>query len=168
MPKTSFRQRKTVELVQDATRAGTVGFLEFLNIMQKLREYDRERLRRMCGTRSNWAAGTLTLADVYEVWLLCGLAPKTNEEKHEVLAIIEEFDEEGLGVLSCEECLKVLQQLDRKFRLMQRERERQYVVSAGWSESSFAEFRETFWSFDEDMSEVLERDELMKAVETIR
>merc|ERR1712176_344886 len=51
---------------------------------------------------------------------------------------------------------------------MQHERERQYVVSAGWSEGHFAEFRKAFWSFDEDFSEVLERDELMKAVELLR
>lgn len=99
---------------------------------------------------------------------MAGLIPRSNDEKHEVTAIIEEFDEDGLGIVSCDECLTVLQMLDRKFRLMQRERERQYVISAGWSESNFAEFREAFWSFDEDMSEVLERDELMKAVEMLR
>jgi Ca2+-binding EF-hand superfamily protein len=169
MPKSELRQQKTVEMVEEATRVeGTLGFMEFLNIMYKLREYDRERLRRLFETRNNWAHGTLTLADIYEVLPMAGLIPRSNDEKHEVTAIIEEFDEDGLGIVSCDECLTVLQMLDRKFRLMQRERERQYVISAGWSESNFAEFREAFWSFDEDMSEVLERDELMKAVEMLR
>jgi Ca2+-binding EF-hand superfamily protein len=90
------------------------------------------------------------------------------DERYEVRSILEEFDEEGQGILSREEGVIVLQLIARRFRLIQHERERQYVISAGWTEGHFAEFRQAFWSFDEDMSEILERDELMKAVELLR
>lgn len=170
MPKTKARQDKVTVMVRDAKRYdGTLTFPDFLNIIHKLREQDRERLRHLFETRCNsWATGLLALTDIYDVLPDCGLAPRTMDERYEVRSLLEEFDEEGQGILSREECVIVVQLLARKFRLIQHERERQYVISAGWTELHFAEFRQAFWSFDEDMSEVLERDELMKAVELLR
>jgi len=170
MPKTKVRQDKVAMMVRELKRYdGTLTFPDFLSIIHKLREQDRERLRHLFETRcASWASGLLNLTDIYDVLPDCGLAPRTMDERYEVRSLLEEFDEEGQGVLSREECVIVVQLLARKFRLIQHERERQYVISAGWTEGHFAEFRQAFWSFDEDMSEVLERDELMKAVELLR
>merc|ERR1712054_100365 len=135
--------------------------------MQRLREYDREYLRHICEHRLPWQDGVVSLADVWDVLPACGLEPRNGDERHEVEAVINEFDEDGLGIVSCAECINILQVLQRMFRLMQNEKERQFVVAAGWTESHFAEFRNSFWNFDEDMSEVLERDELIKAIELL-
>jgi len=174
MPKSEGRQKKTHDMVKEFANLhgeageGTLSFMEFLHIMYKLREYDRERLRHICQSRTNWSQGVMKTADVYEVLQPCGLQARTHDEEWEVKAVIDEFDEDALCILSCEDCLNILQMLGRKFRLMQHEKARQYVISAGWSESHFAEFRQTFWSFDEDMSEMLDREELVKAVELLR
>lgn len=169
MPKSASRQNSLASMVQEMMGPdGTLSFMDFLAIMQKLREHDRERLRKIFETRKDWSQGYLSLDEIFEALPLCGLVPRNKEERYEVRALLEEFDEDGLGILSSDDCVVVCQQLARKFKLMQNERERQYVVSAGWTDKHFAEFRQAFWSLDEDMSEVLERDELTKAVELLR
>jgi len=169
MPKNTHRQQRTRDMVHELKRRdGTLGFMEYLDVMHNLRVWDCDRLRRICEGHPQWAEGMLTIDNIYEVLPACGLIPRTNDEANEVQAMIEEFDEDGTGVLSCDESTSLLQQLNTKFRFMQHERERQYVVSAGWSELNFAEFRQAFWNYDEDMSEILDRDELNKAVDQLR
>jgi Ca2+-binding EF-hand superfamily protein len=169
MPKTKLRQDKVVTMVKELKGSdGTLAFPEFLTIIHRLREQDRERLHRILESRSNWAQGMLTLTDIHDALPECGLIPRTNGERAEVKSLLQEFDVEGQNLLSREESVMAIQQLARKFRLIQHEQERRYVISAGWTEGHFAEFRQAFWNFDEDMSEVLECDELVKAVELLR
>merc|ERR1712228_813800 len=60
------------------------------------------------------------------------------------------------------------QRMSARLRILQRERERAYVLAAGWTEQHFGEFRSAFQALDEDMSEFLDRDELMKAVDLLK
>lgn len=167
MPKTRARQTGLTHSFQDLQRGDhTIGFDAFLSIMQKLRDHDRERLWRVLETRLR--DGLITHAELFDVLPDCGITCRNVDEEHEVRAMMEEHDVDGLGVYSGEECVPLLQVMSRKMRMIQHECERQYVMSAGWSIQHFVEFRHAFQHFDEDMSEYLDCDELMKAVELLR
>jgi len=167
MPKTRARQAGLTQSFHELQRSdGTIGFEGFLSIMRRLRDFDRERLWRVL---ENWLHdAVVTYSDISEMLPECGVVCRNVDEEKEVHAMMEEHDEDGLGVFCAQECIPLLQQMCRKMRMIQHERERQYVISAGWSLHHFVEFRHAFQIFDEDSSEFLDCDELMKAVELLR
>jgi len=169
MPKTRSRQATAGSMIRTGLRAdGTMGFQGFLNIMHTLREWDRERLRKAIDTNLPDRSGVISWADLPGLLPDCGVAPKTPDERAVVHALMEDCTHSGSGLLAREEVVILCQRIAARMRLMQHERERQYVLSAGWTKQHFSEFRGAFQIFDEDMSEVLERDELMKAVELLK
>jgi len=169
MPKTRQKQNALVEVLQKVKRQdATIGFTEFLSVVHRLREMDRERLRRIVDTRVPDRSGVVATSDVTELLHDCGIEPRNPAEHGEIAALVEDFQETGSGALAREEVVVLCQRIAAKLRVMRHERERQYVLSVGWTEQHFCEFRTAFQVFDEDMSEVLERDELMKAVELLK
>jgi Ca2+-binding EF-hand superfamily protein len=169
MPKTSTGQARTAYMIQEFLKhEGTIGFLDFLRIMERLREPDRDRLRRSFEQFCQPGLGILMLSNIHEALADAGISPKNSHEKAEVEVLIEDVDEDGSNAIRCEDFVVMCQRIAARLRVMQRERERQYVLSAGWNEQTFIELRDAFQVFDEDMSEVLEKDELMKAVELLK
>jgi len=169
MPKTSSGQQKTFAMIKEnVSEEGTIAFPVFLQIMEMLRELDREWLRKVF-QRYGWAGlGIMPLSKVYDALVAAGISPKTYDEKFEVVSLVEACDDDGSKSVSCDEFIALCQSIGTKLRCMLRERERQYVLSAGWSEQLFIELREAFQVFDEDMSEVLEWEELMKALDLLK
>eukprot|EP00929_Paragymnodinium_shiwhaense_P119391 TRINITY_DN91288_c0_g1_i1.p1 TRINITY_DN91288_c0_g1~~TRINITY_DN91288_c0_g1_i1.p1 ORF type:complete len:1039 (+),score=199.63 TRINITY_DN91288_c0_g1_i1:150-3266(+) len=175
MPKTRKQQQALNQLVNEQLREDkTIGFREFFKIMSWLRDIDRERLKRAFDQRvasglvRDEVKGALSRGDM---WLLledCGVSPKGQDEKSECTAIIEDVDERGSMLVDRDEFAIACQRMSQRLRVIQREREGQYVVSAGWSEQQLADFRNAFQRFDEDMSEVLEREELTKVMEVLK
>lgn len=169
MPKKCDKQATLLNMVKEATQArGTIGFPEFLKIMEQCVEWDRERLRKAFDLHKFHNTGMVTRAELADLLADCGIVPATAHEQEEVTALAEESDSEGFKSLLREEFVVLCQRIHSKLRSMQQERERQYVASAGWTEAHYTEFRSAFQIFDEDMSEVLEREELLKAVELLR
>jgi len=169
MPKLRPKQTALTATVHEKLGPdGTLGFKEFLQIMHQLRELDRERLRRAFDIRCGVANGTLPQHEATTLLEDCGCVPRTADEKAELEAILVDIDDEGAEVLSSEDFVSLCQRMTAQMRVFQHERERQFILGAGWSEKGFAEFHHAFNVFDEDMSEVLERDELMKAVELLK
>lgn len=174
MPKTRARQVALGTMISKAMRPdGSFEFNEFLQIMQNLRELDRERLRKsieahIFQTFGRQGLQAMAVSDLGELLSECGVMPRTQDERIEIRALIEDSDREGSGMLTRDEVVVLCQRVNAKVRAMMHERERQYVLHSGWTETNFAEFRSAFQNFDEDMSEVLERDELMKAVEVLK
>jgi Ca2+-binding EF-hand superfamily protein len=169
MPKSRPKQQMLGELINKVQHtSGTFGFHDFLRVMTVLREFDRERLRKMFDTRCGVPNGTLNRTDIGHLLEDCGIVPKSADERAECEALLEDIDDEGSGRAEVEEFVMLCQRMNAQLRILQHERERAYVLAAGWTEHHFHEFRNAFQAFDEDMSEILERDELMKAVDLLK
>jgi len=97
-----------------------------------------------------------------------GATPTTTDEWADCIAIFEDVDERGSRLLDRDEFAIAAQRITLRLRALQKEREKQYIVSAGLSEKHLQELRQAFQRFDEDMSEVLEKDELCKVIETLK
>lgn len=169
MPKTKQKQQSVWRTLPTIMRPdGTFTFMEFLQIMNRLRECDRERLRRIIDNKLTHSSNVIRMGDLGDLLTECGVLSCTADERAEIKLLMEDSDHEDSGVLTRDEVVILCQRIKAKVRGMQREREKQYVLSSGWNEQNFADFRSAFQTFDEDMSEILERDELMKAIEVLK
>jgi len=169
MPKTRTRQQQVFASVPRLQRSdGSYGFLEFLQIMYDLRQQDRERLRKIVDNKVHHNEDVVPLRNLGELLIECGVMPRNPDERAAMKNLVEAEDQEDVGVLTRDEVVALCQQIKNKVRRMQREREKQYVLSSGWNENNLAEFRTAFQTFDEDMSESLERGELSRAIELLK
>jgi Ca2+-binding EF-hand superfamily protein len=147
---------------------GYMGFDEFLKIMQFLRELDRERLRKMVDQELTFRNGELPRTDIIGFLQETGVVPRSLPENSEIHGFVSECDVDGPSALAREEIVVLIQRVAARVRMVQHERELQYVLSCNWSEQQFADFRFLFHSFDEDMDETLDHDELAKAVDQFK
>lgn len=169
MPKSPPKQEQVKKLVQQSMGSGgTIGFMEFLKIIHFLREMEKDRMRKSV----DLIAGKNCVVPASDVGTLlrdCNLLSKAVADRPEVKEVLEQGDGHGTLFLGREEVVSICLKVHELVRVITHERERQYVVQAdGWDESHFVQFRKAFHHFDEDMSEVLERDELLLAMDQLR
>ncbi|CAE8605837.1 unnamed protein product, partial [Polarella glacialis] len=157
MPKVQSRQLAVKQMIQQLMRQnGTLGFQEFMKIMNFLRELDRDRLRKVIDDHSDGDC-VVAAKEVGAFLRVCNVLGKGMTERPDLKALLGDSD--GRRFLGREDVVILCQRVAAQLRVTQHERERQYVLSAGgWNESHFVEFRKSFQLFDDDMSEVLERD----------
>jgi len=174
MPKLVAEQQAVSMRVSTAMKQGrTCCFTSFLHILRELRAKHRQALLRTIDAKLK-ASGRGSLEsvrpqDLGEFLTECGIVPKTTAERNEILAIVRDAEgQASANVLSREELVSLCQRIQMRFRQLKREQERQFVLSVGWKEETVSEYRTVFHALDEDMSEVLERDELMAAVEMLK
>lgn len=172
MPK--VRPVQVVQLVIQRVKSpsGTLRFKQFLQVMTRLKELDQERLRKVFSLQADSTfgnpGGVVPVSALGRLLRDCGIQAMTTDDKAEVRRRVEDCDDEGSGLLTACKFVELAQRVASQLRAMQRERERLYVLAAGWTEQHFNEFRAAFQVFDEDMSGVLEHDELLKAVDLLK
>jgi Ca2+-binding EF-hand superfamily protein len=153
-------------LVNKAVRSDrTLGFPQFLEVCHALREFDRERLRRLIDIHASGRSGVITRHELPDLLVNCGVVADDAVCNWEVAAEIEDCGLGGSGSLSREDVVVLSQRISLKPRAVHRELERQYMVAVGWSAERVAECRRAFEQFDENMSDSLTESELFKAFE---
>merc|ERR1719181_24210 len=83
----------------------------------------------------------MLLADV-------GLQPRTREEQHRMMEILEEADEDGSGTYAFEEFRFVARKIRELLHAMELEMHREYARDLGLDEVHFNETVASFQSFD--------------------
>jgi len=153
---------------EDADETGSVDFNTFIGIAQKLREHDRQFLLKVFDKHDYNNSQGLTLDEIYHALADAGIRPRTGHEAEELRALIDEFDEDCSGDADREEFIKLCQFVSEKLFRIQREVERQAGVKFGFTDKHFEELRQAFTTFDKDMSELLEGDEIAQAIELLQ
>lgn len=168
MPKNRTRRGQLGNVIEEAMRPDKMfGFPEFLTVANVLLEMDRERYRKVFDTHCSDKKGTVAKSEVVHLLLDVGINATTPDERMLVDALIEDCNDEGRAAVFREEFVNLCQTITTKLYMMQWERVRQFAASTDWTEQMFTDCRSAFQIFDEDMSEVLERGELIKAIELI-
>jgi len=158
-----------VELFQKVKRPdGQIGFVDFLSVMRRLRDLDRERLRRAVEMRIPDKFGVTASSDVNHLLRDAGIMARNATEETEIVALAEEGQSHGAAGMGLADVVVLCQRITARIRAMRLEQQRQYVISTGWTEQQFCEFRAAFTAFDEDMSGILERSELLKALDVLK
>eukprot|EP00927_Polykrikos_kofoidii_P047139 TRINITY_DN41228_c0_g1_i1.p1 TRINITY_DN41228_c0_g1~~TRINITY_DN41228_c0_g1_i1.p1 ORF type:complete len:993 (-),score=178.17 TRINITY_DN41228_c0_g1_i1:170-3148(-) len=169
MPEQRHKQSALVAMVQELLREdGMLSFKEFIRIMYSLKEFDQDRWRRAFKTRCGVANGALRRREVLLLLFECGVVLSTADDEATCEAALVDANAINSDALSCDKFVVFGQLTAARLRGMQRERERQFVSSAGWSDQQFQEYRNAFQTYDEDISEFLKRSELMKAIELLK
>jgi len=169
MPKNAAKQHTVKTMISNALRQdGTLGFTDYMKIMQYLKELDKERLRRLIDDVTD-KSFSMPVEEVGSLLREIGVITKATADRFEVREVLEDGDGRGTRFLGREEIVVIGQRVHQVLKVSQNARECQYVMMGGdWDESHFVSFRKAFHYFDEDMSEVLERDELMLAMDQLR
>lgn len=168
MPRNSNLSMLMLNVREEADESGFLDFIAFLRLASKLREQERQYLLKIFDKHDYNRSGGLTLIEIHHALAECGVKPRTHHEADELHALIDEFDEDCSGDVDREEFIKLCQFVADKLIRIQREVERQQSVKYGWTEKHFEELRQAFVSFDLDMSEFLEGDEVAKAIDLLQ
>jgi len=96
------------------------------------------------------------------------IEPRSEAEVEEITALIDEFDEDRSGTVEMEEFCRLVDFVASRLRKLRRDAERYRVFQHGWTEDDYQEMRFAFMLFDEDMSNLLDLDEILKAMQSIR
>jgi len=94
--------------------------------------------------------------------------PRSEAEAEEITSLIDEFDEDGSGEVEMEEFCRLVDFVSSRLRKLRRDAEMYQAFQHGWTEDDYQELRHAFMLFDEDMSNLLDLDEIVKAVQCIR
>jgi len=91
--------------------------------------------------------------------------PRSEAEAEEIDALIDEFDEDRSGEVDIEEFCRLVDFISRRLRKLRRDAELFHTLEHDWTEHDYKELRYAFILFDEDMSHLLDLDEIVKAVQ---
>jgi Ca2+-binding EF-hand superfamily protein len=148
----------------------TMGFTNFLEVCKALREFGRERLRRIVEheMKSTGKPGVIDRSEVKGVLIHAEVITAEDAETWEIQAEIEDCSLDGAGALSREDVVVLAQRIGMKMQVIQHETEKQYMESVGWTMDNMVEFRRAFDMFDDDMSDFLDEQELVRAMELLK
>jgi hypothetical protein len=125
-----------------------IYFPQFLKIMRDLRKkckaavldelldrfhcYDRKKL------------GELHYSQVYQILADFKMLPRSPEEQHGIVLVIERLDNDGSGTFNFEEFQDFFQRLTEQVQMTEREAERQMVLAMGFSEHQLHTLRMSY------------------------
>jgi len=106
------------------------------DLLDRFHTYDRHKL------------GQLHYSDVYQILADFKMLPKSREEQHGIVTVIERLDTDGSGSFDFEEFQDFFQRLTEQVQMTEREQERQMILAMGFTENHLHVLRNTFFSLN--------------------
>jgi len=168
LPKSQPKIFQMKAMLQSMLRGdGTLSFHDFLKMVSHLKELEKDKLGKIVDdTDQNCCVPAKEVSTFFRA---CGFLSKAQSERMEVQDLLDQGDGRGSKFLGRGAIIELCIRLHTLLKVTALERERQYVLNAGgWTEHDYIEFKRAFHRFDEDMSDVLEREELVQAMDLLR
>jgi len=167
-PQTGLRPLVTKLLHDEGLNASAaLNFAEVMRLLDMLRAQEASQLRLVISPYARKQRG-LTVLQCQSLLRDCGIVPRNIAERQELLALCEEFDEEGKGEVSLVQVEALIYKAAARKRHLTSEVERHFMFDYGWSEERIEEIRTAFRTFDENLNEALECEEIQKALHYLR
>ncbi|CAK9061400.1 unnamed protein product [Durusdinium trenchii] len=169
VPKSPARVMQVKSMLQSLLRPdGTVSFLDFLKVVTYLKDLEKEKVGKIVDELTDQNC-CVPVREVCTFFRSCGLISKVQSERMEVQELVDQGDGRGSKFLGRAPVIELWIRLHALLKVTAVERERQYVLTnGGWTEHDYIDFKKAFHRYDEDMSDILERDELVQAMDLLR
>lgn len=125
-------------------------------MMETFEKYDRD------------VSGSLNLSEITTMLGDLRLTPKTKREQEEIKRILEDVDEDGSGEIDFSEFTALVLRVQERLRFVQRRQETEMAQELGFSDEQLSQFRNAFYTLDQDNSEALDVVELRQAFVLLR
>jgi len=169
VPKSQARVIQMKGMLQQLLRPdGTLSFLDFLKVVTHLKDLEKDKVGKIVDEHTDQNC-CVPAKEVCTLFRACGLISKAQAERMEVQELADEGDGQGSKFLGRGPVVDLWIRLHALLKETAVERERQYVLTnGGWTEVDYIEFKKAFHRYDEDLSDILERDELVQAMDLLR
>lgn len=161
VPRGKAEQERVEKVIKDCDHNGNgvIDFTEFLGMVQEIREECKrgreEHLRGAFAIHDRHKNGILTTGEVVGLLNELGLIPKTREEQDEIKQLLQDVDLDHSGELNFDDFQTLYQHASERLRGVHRRREETMAAGLGFDMRRLCEFREAFYTLDQDGSEEL-------------
>lgn len=169
VPKSQAKVVQMRSMLQHHLRPdGTISFPDFLKVVNFLKELEKDKVGKIIDDHTDQNC-CIPAREVCTFFRVCGFISKVQAERMEVQELVDQGDGQGSKYLGRAPIIDIWIRLHALLKETAVERERQYVLTnGGWTEYDYIDFKKAFHRFDEDMSDMLERDELVQAMDLLR
>mmetsp|Transcript_63890 Transcript_63890/g.152376 ORF Transcript_63890/g.152376 Transcript_63890/m.152376 type:complete len:835 (-) Transcript_63890:237-2741(-) len=151
----------------EAGREGTVTFGALIRIVLKLWEAERQPMEDLFVRHDTAGKGALTVNEMQQALSDYGVVSRDDDEAAYILKCLEEFDEVGAKEVDRDEFTSCCHFIAWRLNWRRCEKERREAMLFGWTDEQYEDVRSAFLAIDEDMSDLLDREELVKALAMI-
>jgi len=161
---------ENIALLQMTLPGGNkIDFTRMLHILSTVRRQELASSREIFELHCPSNSQGLSLMACQRALRDLEIDPRSEAEAEEITSLIFDFDEDGSGEVEMEEFCRLVDFISNRLRRkLRRDADMYQAFRHGWSEEDYQELRCAFILFDEDMSNLLELGEIVKAVQCIR
>lgn len=158
--------------VKPPREALNFSFSEFLLLMKKVRKLQADSQMSDLKTEFNRydrdKSGELDMREISMLLSDIGLQPRTRQEQAELIALLDEADEDGSNSFTFDEFQALVVRAREKIEKVTREKEQQFAIEMGFTVQRYSELKEIFETSNESGSGMLGISELRTTLNTLK
>lgn len=167
MPKVPELRKQVGDILKDAQADTFQSFVELLGNVRKYLESQRFGPLAIAFKRHAGASGYVSATVLPALLEEVGVYPRDTLEKESFLQIVQNADQNGTNMFSCQEALRVSQRTRELIRQQRLLRELDFARKHNFSEEELKAIRGIFDALDNDCSDRLDKVEVWQAMKQI-